>query len=223
MEPTMTRLICAVALCALLAPVAARAQTPATGPSTPPPARPPLGSRFWIVAGGGFAAARAGCPTCDREGVFTRSKSLVVDVGMRMNPRVDAGIELAWVSLKVNGEDPIRTTFVLGAAQMRPWVNRGLVLRAGMGIGIAGNGLQGPIGPELPRPYTTNALAVMYGTGWVFRPERRWTMQVYATHYVAALGTLTTIGGSNVQSVVGNYWTVGAAVTIRSMSGWGRR
>jgi hypothetical protein len=48
-------------------------------------------------------------------------------------------------------------------------------------------------------------------------------MQVYATHYVAALGTLTTVSGSSVQSVVGNYWTVGAAVTIRSMSGWGRR
>ena len=38
----------------------------------------------------------------------------------------------------VSDGKPIMTTFILGVIQFRPWVERGLFLRAGMGIGIAG-------------------------------------------------------------------------------------
>lgn len=199
----------ALVLWLLLIPVYAAAQT------TPAPSSvPATGSRLWIVAGTGFATTRAGCATCDRSGVFLESRSLLVDAGIRISPRVDAGIELMWVGLKVGVDEPVRTTFVLGVAQVRPWATRGLFLRAGMGIGVAGNGLSGK-GTTLAPPYTTNALAITYGTGWIFRPERRWTVQVHASHHVAALGTLITVNGIPVQSVVGNYWTVGAAIVIR--------
>lgn len=205
----MRRVALAAWVCGLLLPTSALAQTPAaaTGPAP--------GSRVWIVAGAGFAAARAGCPTCDREGVYTTSHSFLIDAGMRINPRVDAGIELFWVSLDVDGTAPIRTTFLLGVAQFRPWVDHGLFLRAGMGIGIAGNGLFNPIGPPLAPPYTTNALAIAYGIGWEFTVARHWGIQVHGMQHVAALGELTTTAGTSVKNVVGNYWTVGAAVVIR--------
>ena len=211
----MRRAALAAGLCALLWPAAALAQAPAQTPSPQATAAPTPGSRVWIVAGAGFAAARAGCATCDRDGVYTTSQSFLVDAGMRVNPRMDAGIELYWVGLDVDGTSHIRTTFLLGVAQFYPWVDHGLFLRAGMGIGIAGNGLYNPIGPPLAPPYTTNALAVAFGVGWEFKATPRWGVQVHGMQHVAALGELTTTTGASVKNVVGNYWTVGVAVVIR--------
>jgi hypothetical protein len=202
-----------VVWCALLAPVSVFAQQPASPPSPRPSS--PLSPRMWIVAGVGYAAARAGCTTCDPEGVVTQSYPILVDAGVRVTPRVDAGIELYWVRLKVNGEDPIQTTFVLGLVQMRPWVERGLFVRADMGIGIAGNGLFNPAGPVLAPPYTTNALAINFGVGWEFKVNRRFAVQVHGLQHVAALGELTTEAGERIRNVVGNYWTVGVAIVIR--------
>jgi hypothetical protein len=175
----------------------------------------PSGSPFWVVAGGGHAIARAGCATCDRAGVFTNSYGILVDAGVRVTPKVDVGIELVWISSRLVGEDPVRTTFILGIAQVRPFEKHGLFLRTGMGIGFAGNGLFSPLRPNLAPPFTTNALGLTYGIGWVFRRERRWTMQVQATHHVAALGELTTTAGTSVRNVVGNYWMTGAALAVR--------
>src|SRR5688572_3116234 len=110
----MTRAIAgAVFVCALMAPTSAFAQQPTPSPSPSPtlnPAKPSLWTKAWIVAGTGYAAARAGCATCDREGVVTKSYPILVDVGVKITPRVDAGIELYWVRLKVEAEDPIQTT-----------------------------------------------------------------------------------------------------------------
>ncbi len=206
----MTRGLLAAWAAALLLPAAAYAQTPA-----PAPASPPAPYRVWIVAGPGFSAARAGCPKCDEDGVYANSYSFLVDAGLSVNQRVDVGIELAWVNLDVDGSSHIRTTFILGVAQFRPWVDRGLFLRAGMGLGIAGNGLFSPIGPPLAPPYTTNALGIVYGVGWEFKVARRWGIQVHGLHHVAALGELTTVDGTRIKNVVGNYWTVGGAVVIR--------
>jgi hypothetical protein len=138
-----------------------------------------------------------------------------VDAGVRVTPRLDAGVELYWVRLKVNAEDPIQTTFILGVVQFRPWVDRGFFLRAGMGIGIAGNGLYNPAGPVLAPPYTTNALGINFGVGWEFMLNRRWGFQVHGLQHVAALGELTTEAGERIRNVVGNYWTVGAAIVLR--------
>ena len=201
-----TRLLVALLILGA-APLDASAQTTPVPPST--------GSRFWIVGGGGFSVARAGCAvTCDEAGVFAHSRSILLDAGLRVSPTVDAGVEMLWVSTRIADEEPILTTFILGIGQLRPWDRRGFFLRAGMGISFAGNGLYSPIGPPLAPPFTTNALGLMYGTGWIIGWDRRRTVQVNATHHVAALGEVTTTG-EPLRNVVGNYWTIGAALVIR--------
>lgn len=198
-----------LALAVVPASASAQQPTPAPVPASP------LAPRFWLVAGGGYAAVRAGCADCSLEGVYMQSYSILVDVGVRVTPRVDAGVELYWVPIKVEGQDPIKTTFVLGVMQMRPWVNRGFFIRAAMGLGIAGNGLYNPNGPPLPPPYTTNALGLAFGIGWEHRLNTRWAVQAHALQHVAGLGELTTASGEVIRNVVGNYWTVGGAIVIR--------
>jgi hypothetical protein len=84
-----------------------------------------------------------------------------------------------------------------------------------MGLGFAGNGIWNPTGPALAPPYTTNALGVMYGIGWIFHRDRRWTVQANFTHHIAALGELATVNGTPVKNVVGNYWTSGMGIVFR--------
>ncbi len=88
-------------------PPRAQAQTP-EAPAQKVPVKPapvplatPVGSKWWIVGGGGFAMARAGCAMCDRAGVFTNTKSLFVDVGGRVSPRVDVGGEVMFVTARL--------------------------------------------------------------------------------------------------------------------------
>jgi hypothetical protein len=83
-----------------------------------------------------------------------------------------------------------------------------------MGVGFAGNGIAGPIG-ELAPPYSTNALGVTYGLGWVFMRDRRWGVQANFQHHIAAIGELTTVTGASIKNVVGNYWTSGMAIVYR--------
>jgi hypothetical protein len=183
---------------ALTVPAAALAQVPST-PEVPVQTAPRVGSKWWIVGGGGFSMARAGC------------------VGGRISPRVDAGVEVMFVTARLDDldQDPVRTTFIMGIAQFRPKVERGFYLRAGMGVGFAGNGLYSPFGPELAPPYSTNALGVTYGLGWIFRRDRRWTVQANFAHHIAALGELATVSGATVRNVVANYWSSGVAIAIR--------
>jgi len=180
-------------------------------PPNPPKQRPGL----WLVAGGGGVLARGHCGVgCDRQGVFLYSPGILVDAGIQVNKRVDVGFELSWVTSKFEQLEPIRTTFVLGVGQFRPWVDRGLSLRGGMGVGFVGNGLHTLWQPDLKPPYTTNALAVVLGIGWEFLRDDRVTFQILTTQHVAALGELTTEHGS-IQNVVGNYWLVGGMLVIR--------
>jgi len=213
----------AIVLALLPGPAAAFAQT-ATEPVAKPPAETVaaprrtagkwLADRLWIVGGAGYASARAGCDTCD-QAVFSDSRSVTIIGGVHVTPRIEAGIETQWVALKVSGGDPMRTTFILGTAQLRPWVQHGFFLRTGMGIGIVGRGLYSPIGPALEPPYTTNALGLVYGAGWTFKVKNRWALQAHAMHYVASLGELALPNGTTMTNVVGNYWTVGMAIVVR--------
>lgn len=190
-------------------------QTPTTGAAAQPAGGPtPLGP-FWLAAGGGMVTARGHCSGCDRDGVYLTSGGLFVDGGVRVTPRVDAGIEVSWVSSEIEGTSAVRTTFVLGLGQFRPWVDRGFLIRAGMGMGFAGNGLYNPFQPALKPPYTTNALALSFGIGWVFRRERRLAFQVQGAQYVVAIGELTLVDGTTISNVVGNYWMVTGALVIR--------
>ena len=207
----------AFALVILLTSAPAHAQTTPAPAQTPTATVPNGQSGFWIVGGIGFSAARAGCPTCPRDGVFTNGRALLLDLGFRATSKLDVGVELAWTSTELvdDGDDPILTTFVMGIAQVRPWEKQGFFFKAGMGAGFVGNGLASPLGPELKPPYTTNTLALMYGAGWVFQRERRFTAQVYGTHHVAALGELITVENTSIKNVLCNYWTVGIAFVFR--------
>lgn len=190
----------------------AQAQAP-TEPATSKGAN--AGPGLWITAGGGGVLARGHCSTCSREGEFLYSSGLLMDAGVQINRRVDAGIELSIVSTRVANLDPIRTTFVLGVGQFRPWVDRGLSLRGGMGIGFVGNGIHNFTQPNLEPPYTTNAVAIVLGIAWEFLRQESLTLQILGTHHVAAVGELTTATGAPLQDVVGNYWLVGGALVIR--------
>jgi len=206
------------ALLSVAAPATAGAQLGAapTDTQTAPQitAPPAIQSKLWIVGGGGFSMARAGCATCDRSGDFSNSRGFFVDVGGRVSPRVDFGVELMFVSARLETVEPILTTFILGVAQFRPWLDRGLYLRAGMGVGFAGNGIASPFF-ELKPPKSTNALGVTYGLGWVFMRERRWGVQANWQHHIAAIGELETDAGLTIKNVVGNYWTSGIAIVYR--------
>jgi hypothetical protein len=206
----------------ILVPASAvHAQAPPEAPAQvapQSPAAPPVGSKLWIVGGGGFSMARAGCADCDRAGVFTNSKGLFLDVGGRVSERVDAGVEVMFVTARLDEDplsDPIRTTFIMAIAQFRPRLESGFYLRAGMGVGFAGNGLINPSGPALEPPYSTNALGVTYGLGWIFRRERRWTIQANFAHHIAAIGELQTVNGETIRNVVANYWMSGVAIVFR--------
>ena len=65
-----------------------------------------------------------------------------------------------------------------------------------------------------PPPIFEKALSVVVGAGWAFRPDERVGFQVFGAQHVAALGDLLTPDHS-VENVVGNYWSLGAAIVIR--------
>jgi hypothetical protein len=197
------------------APATAELQSGTGGLAAPQsPVASPVGSKLWIVGGAGFTMARAGCDACSRDGLFTNSRGVFFDIGGRVSPRVDVGVEFMAVSARLETEKPVLTTFILGIAQFRPWADRGLYLRAGMGVGFAGKGMASPWF-ELQKPYSTNALGVTYGLGWVFMRERRWGVQANWQHHIAAIGELTPQSGDMVKNVVGNYWTSGMAIVYR--------
>jgi hypothetical protein len=196
------------------APAPAAESAPAQAPTT----RAVIShSRYWVVGGVGFGAARAGCPKCDQDGVSSNSRSLMVDAGFRATPRLDFGVEVAYGTSKLedNEDDPIPTTFVMGVVQVRPFVTQGFFFKTGMGAGIVGNGLYSPIGAELEPPFTTNTLALVYGAGWVFKREQRFALQVHGTHHIAALGELMTTDQVSIKNVVGNYWNVMVGIVFR--------
>lgn len=215
--------VCSLML--LVPSAAALAQVPTDSGPKPPVADPAgprrtagqwLADKLWIVGGGGYASARAGCDICDPAGVYHESASITIIGGVHATPRIDAGIETHWVNLKLDDSesDPVRTTFILATAQIKPWLEHGFFLRTGLGLSIVGRGLWSPIA-NLEPPYTTNALGFVYGAGWTFKVKDRWALQAHATHYIASLGEITMVDGTTLKNMIGNYWTVGLAIVVR--------
>ena len=118
--------------------------------------------------------------------------------GSRVNRQMDAGVEVSWVPATSRAGADIRTTFLLAAAQFRPWQSRGFFLKAGMGMAFVRN-------------------FVYDGTARCRRsPRRRWGsatppagrsgttdrvgLQVFGAQHVAALGDFQT-GGATVENV----------------------
>ena len=107
------------------------------------------------------------------------------------------------------GGDRIRTTHLDAVAQFRPWASKGFFVKGGAGMAFVRNwiDLAGP-------PTTSKALSVVIGGGWMFEPSARLGVQLFGAQHAAALGDLVT-STADVQDVMGNFWSLGAALVVR--------
>jgi len=200
---------------AWLLPAGARAQSAAPQPAAP--AAPPEISKVWLVVGGAFATLRSDCEappsplspiTCGAS-PYRHSASLLVDIGYRVSDRMDVGAEIFWMPQN-NPTGRIRVTHFDAVAQFRPWRSKGFFLKGGAGMARLRNWVDA-IGPE---SINQKALSVMIGGGWAFRPNERLGLQLFAEQHAGAIGDVQTADGL-VQNVMGNFWSIGAAVVIR--------
>ena len=169
----------------------------------------------WIVIGATSTTLRGDCQedcVAHGTGAYLHTGSILAIVGFRVNAQMDAGVEVSWVPATSQAGDDIRSTFLLAAAQFRPWRTHGFFLNAGMGMAFVRNFVFDGAG-TLP-PITTKALGLSYGAGWTFRQAHRVGLQVFGTQHMAALGDFQT-GGVTAENVIGNFWSVGTAIVIR--------
>jgi hypothetical protein len=172
-------------------------------------------SKLWIVAGGTATTLRGDCQedcVAHGTGAYLHTGSVLAIIGVRVNNQMDAGVEVSWVPATAETGADIRSTFLLAAAQFRPWPSRGLFLKAGMGMAFIRNFVYDGTG-TLP-PITSKALGLTYGAGWTFRHTDRIGVQLFGAQHVAALGDFQT-GGVTAENVIANFWSVGAALVIR--------
>jgi len=199
-----------IALAGLTA-AGAGAQTPAAagsgGEGTPADR-----SKGWFVAGTAATTLRGDCQDCEQPGAFIHTASVLAGAGRRINDRMDAGAEVFWVPADSPSSSRINSTFVVATAQFRPWQSRGFFLKAGMGMAFVRNWVFDGTGVQ--PPVTSKALGLTYSAGWVFRRHARAGLQLMGTQHVAALGDFQTTTGP-IENVVGNYWSLGAAIVIR--------
>jgi hypothetical protein len=167
-------------------------------------------SNLWVTAGGAFTTLRGDCQTCEEEDVpYRHGASLIGNFGYRVNDRMDVGGEIAWMPID-SERGQVHTTHVDAVAQFRPWSSQGFFIKGGAGMAFVRNWVDA-IGPS---PINQKALSVVIGGGWVFRPQQRIGLQIFAAQHVAALGDLQTPGAA-IPDVVGNFWSIGAAIVIR--------
>lgn len=176
-----------------------------------PPQSPP--SQLWIVAGGSSTTLLGDCTGCAAD-TYLHTGAVLGIVGKSITRRADGGVEILWVpGTAVGGGDvPIRTTFLTGAFQLRPWVSKGFFLRFNIGMAFVRNWTI-ELNGETP-PVTSKAFALGLGAGWEWRFNGRVGAQIFGTQHAAALGDLNA-GDTTAENVVGNFWSVGAAVVIR--------
>jgi hypothetical protein len=190
----------------------ALASTMAFAQAAPPaPSSQPAGdaSRVWFVAGGAFATMRGDCQTCEADSPYRHSGAVLVDVGYRANARMDVGAEVYWMPIETS-QGTIRTTHIDAVAQFRPWASQGFFLKGGAGMAFVRNWVD-TLGPD---SFNEKGLSVLIGAGWAFRPTARLGLQVFAMQHAFALGDLQASQGL-INDVIGNRWSVGAAVIIR--------
>ena len=193
-------------LCLTLAPVLALAQAAPQAPASEPAGGP---SKLWLVAGGAFATLRGDCQTCEEDYPYRHAAAVLGDIGYRVNPRMDVGAEVYWMPIDT-AQGNIRTTHVDAVAQFRPWASHGFFLKGGAGMAFVRNWVD-VLGPD---SFNDKALSVIIGAGWAFQPNARFGLQVFGTQHALALGDLQASQGL-IDDVIGNRWSVGAAVVIR--------
>jgi len=167
------------------------------------------GSDFWFVGGGSFSTIRGDCQTCEEDYPYRHSGSVVVNAGVRVTPRMDAGLEFFWMPMETAG-GRIRNTHFDAVAQFRPWASKGFFVKGGAGMAFVRNWVD-VISPD---SFNQKALSIVLGAGWVFRPQARVGLQVFGAQHAAALGDLQT-GTGQVPDVIGNFWSLGGGIVIR--------
>jgi hypothetical protein len=103
---------------------------------TPSAAAPASGP--WVVIGGGSTSLLSDCTDCENHN-YVHTGGLLVDFGRAVNPRFDFGVEFLWVPSKSPGGDYVRTAFVAGAVQFRPWKSKGFFIRGSSGMAFVRN------------------------------------------------------------------------------------
>ena len=166
-------------------------------------------SRMWLVAGAASATVRGDCQTCEEDFPYRHGPGILVNAGYRINPRMDVGAEFFWVPLET-ASGTLNTTHIDAVAQFRPWRTQGFFFKGGAGMAFIRNWVDA-IGPGA---INSKALSVVIGTGWVFRADKRVGLELFASPHAGALGDLQTATGE-VPDVLGNYWSIGAALVFR--------
>jgi hypothetical protein len=189
-----------LALLIVSMPMAARAQTAPAESASP--------SRIWLALGAGSTTVRGDCQTCEEDYPYRSGGGMLANFGYRVNPRADIGAEVLWVPVDTQAGQ-IRATHVDAVAQVRPWLSRGFFLKGGAGMAFIRNWVDA-VGPA---PINSKALSIVIGGGWAFRTDRRVGYQVFASQHAGALGDLQTESG-DVPDVMGNFWTIGAAIVF---------
>jgi hypothetical protein len=169
--------------------------------------------KIWIVAGGSSTTLLGDCTGCAAD-TYLHTGAVLGIVGKSITRRTDGGVEVLWVPNTAvgGGEVPIRTTFLTGAFQFRPWMSKGFFVRFNVGMAFVRNWTI-ELNGETP-PITSKAFAVGLGAGWEWRFNGRVGGQIFGTQHVAALGDLTA-ADTTAENVMGNFWSVGAAIVIR--------
>jgi hypothetical protein len=169
----------------------------------------PEPSRLWIVAGGASATVRGDCQTCEEDYPYRHGGGVLLTGGYRVNPRMNVGGEVFWVPMQTES-GTLRTTHLDAVAQFRPWSTRGFFVKGGAGMAFVRNWID-TLGPDA---VNSKALSVVVGTGWIFRYDKRVGIELFAMQHAGALGDLQTSAG-DVPDVMGNYWSIGAAIVFR--------
>ena len=200
--------LCGAWLLLFMLPWVAEAQS-TTAPNTAPPSAAPLTSRLWIVGGGASATLRGDCQTCEEDFPYRHGSAVLANVGYRVNERMDVGAEVFWVPIETTSGNMHGTHFD-AVAQFRPWSSKGFFVKGGAGVAFVRNWVD----TSGPNAYNQKSLSVLVGAGWEFRFGRRFGVQAFGSQHAIALGDLQTSEGT-INDVMGNMWSVGAAVVFR--------
>jgi hypothetical protein len=172
-------------------------------------AQPEPPSRLWIVAGAGSGTLRGHCQDCAQDFPFRHGPVFTGNAGYRVSPRTDVGGEVFWMQWR-NDSGRIRATAIEAIAQFRPWTSKGFFVKGGAGMAFVRNWVQ-TLGPN---PDNQKALAVVFGSGWEFKPKGRLGLQLFAMQHIGAVGDLQTANGP-IADITANFWSLGAAIVLR--------
>lgn len=178
---------------------------------TTTPSTPSGGRRPYVTFGGGSTTLLGDCTDCPAD-TYVHSGGVFAGVGTSLTRRTEIGFEVFWTpQTAATGED-IRTTYLMGTFEFQPWVSKGFFFEASAGMALVRNWV---VDVNTEDVFTSKAFALGLAAGWEWPLSRRLAAQAFGSQHVAALGDLTGSGGVTFENVVGNFWTVGAAIVIR--------